>query len=67
MKIKGLFMKVMLLNKQLIIFCSNQNLKLEHVTIQFRFHNIHISDQTQLAKINMPFKWHHIDTCKNKL
>jgi hypothetical protein len=28
--------------------------------VQFRFLNIHISHKTQLAMINMPFKWHHI-------
>jgi hypothetical protein len=31
--------------------------------IQFRFHNIHISDQAQFAMINMPIKWHHIGIC----
>jgi hypothetical protein len=35
--------------------------------IQFRFRNIHISDNSQLAMINMPLKWHHIDKCENKL
>jgi hypothetical protein len=28
------------------IFCLDQNSKLKHVMIQFRFHDIHISDQT---------------------
>ncbi len=31
--------------------------------IHFRFHNVHISNQTQLATINMPSKWHHISIC----
>jgi len=35
--------------------------------IQFRFHNIHISDQARLAMINMPLKQHHIDICQNKI
>jgi hypothetical protein len=50
--------------KLLNIICLNQNSKLENVMIQFRFHNIHINDQAQLAMINMPLKWHHIDICK---
>jgi hypothetical protein len=35
--------------------------------IQFRPHNIHITYKSQLAMINMPLKWHHIDKCENKL
>ncbi len=53
--------------KLLNIFCSNQNSKLKHSMIQFRLHNIHISDQTQLAMINMSLKWQHINICENKL
>jgi hypothetical protein len=51
MKIKKPFMKAMLLNEDVkhVLFKS----KLEYVMIQFRFHNIHISDQTQLAIINL--------------
>jgi hypothetical protein len=50
------------------VLCSNQNSKLEHVLmIQFKLHNIHTNDQTQLAMINTSLKWHHINTCKNKL
>jgi hypothetical protein len=46
------FIKAMLLNEYVkhVLF----NSKLEYVMIQFRLHNIHISDQTQLAIINMP-------------
>jgi hypothetical protein len=68
MKIKRLFMKVNLLLNQ-VVKCPlfKPKFKLEHVMIQFRFHNIHTSDQAQLAIINMSLKWHHIHTCKNKL
>jgi hypothetical protein len=34
--------------------------KLKHVMIQFKLHNIHISDQAQFAMIDMPLKWHLI-------
>jgi len=40
------------------VLSSNQNSKLEHLMIQFKIHNIHISDQTQFAMINMSLKWH---------
>jgi hypothetical protein len=53
--------------KLLNILCSNQNSKLEHVIIQFSFHNIHGSDEAQLLIFNMPLKWHHIDICKKNL
>jgi len=35
--------------------------------VQFRLHNIQINDKSQLAMIDMPLKWHHIDKCENKL
>jgi hypothetical protein len=35
--------------------------------IQIRIHNIHISDQTQLAMVNLPSKWHRMYIFKNKL
>jgi hypothetical protein len=48
------------------VLSSNQNSKLEHVMIQFKIHNIHISDQAQFSMINMSLKWHKIK-CKKKL
>jgi hypothetical protein len=39
-------------------------IQMEHVMIQFQFHNIHTSDQAQLAISNMSLKWHHIHTGK---
>ncbi len=53
-KIKRPFMKVILLNK--IVKHSLFKPKLEHLVIQFRFHNIHISDQAQLDMINIRLK-----------
>jgi hypothetical protein len=50
--------------KLLRVFSSNQNSKLDHVMIQFKIHNIHISDQAQFAMINMSLKWHQINICK---
>jgi hypothetical protein len=41
MKIKGPFMKVMLLNEAIKYIFSNQNSKLKHVIIQFKLYNIH--------------------------
>jgi hypothetical protein len=67
MKIKGFFMKIILLNEVVNLFAQTKNSKLEHVVIQFRFHNIHINDQAHFAFINMPLKSHHINICKNKL
>jgi len=42
MKIKGPFMKVVLLNEAINIIYSNQTLILEKKFIHFRFFNIHI-------------------------
>jgi hypothetical protein len=47
----------------LIVLCSTKKLKLEHLVIQFKFHNIQINDQAQFAMINMPIQWHHIGIC----
>jgi hypothetical protein len=44
--------------KLLSVLSSNQNSKLEYEMIQFKIHNIHISDQAQFAMINMSLKWH---------
>ncbi len=35
--------------------------------IQFRLHNIHISNQTQLAIINVPLWWHYVNIYINNL
>jgi hypothetical protein len=49
MKIKGLFMKIVVFNEiATCVLCSNQKSKFKHVIIQFRLHNIHIVGENTL-------------------
>jgi hypothetical protein len=49
MKIKGIFMKIVVFNEIVTcVLCSNQKSKFKHVIIQFGLHNIHIVGENTL-------------------
>jgi hypothetical protein len=67
MKIKGPFMKVMLMNEIIMRPLLKPKFKIRTCNDSIYISYIHINDQTQLVMINMPLKWHHIDKHKSKL